>query len=222
MRIKPTARAFKAAALLAFATIPALSSLSTVSQAGALAPIWTGAYVGFHGGANWADVDISNVGSFETSAATGGGHAGFNFGFGAFVAGIEGDLNYDGSETSFTTAGGGRGNLDVDWNASLRGRVGVPVGPALLYATAGFAWTEKTLASTSATSAASSTSHTFNGVVYGIGAESYVLPNLSVRLEALRYDYGSDALSFSGASAAAQDIDPGDTVVRAGVTFHLN
>lgn len=222
MRIRPSACAIKAAALLAFAAVPALTYFSSASQAGALAPIWTGAYIGFHGGANWADVDIGNVGSFETSAATGGGHAGFNLGFGAFVAGIEGDLSYDGSETSFSTAGGGRGNLDVDWNASLRGRVGVPVGPALLYATAGFAWTEKTLASTSAAGASSSTSHTFNGVVYGIGAKSYVLPNLSVRLEALRYDYGSKDLSFGGASAAAQEIDPGDTVVRAGVTFHLN
>ena len=222
MRIKPSARALKAAALVVFATIPAIATLSTAARAGALAPIWTGAYVGFHGGATWADVDIGNVGSFDTSAATGGGHAGFNLGFGAFVAGIEGDLNYDGSETGFSTAGGGSGNLGVDWNASLRGRIGVPVGPALLYATAGFAWTEKTLATTSAAGLSSSTSHTFNGVVYGIGAESYVLPNLSVRLEALRYDYGSYALSFGGASAAAQDIDPGDTVVRAGVTFHLN
>jgi outer membrane immunogenic protein len=222
MRIKPSARAVKAAALLAFTAIPALSLFSIASKADALAPIWTGAYAGFHGGATWGDVDINNVGSFDTSAATGGGHAGFNLGFGSFVAGIEGDLNYDGSETGFTIAGGGRGNLDVDWNASLRGRIGVPVGPALLYATAGFAWTEKTLASTSAAGITSSTSHTFNGVVYGIGAETYVLPNLSVRLEALRYDYGSDALSFSGAAAAAQDIDPGDTVVRAGVTFHLN
>ncbi len=222
MRIKPSARAFKAAALLAFATVPALSSLSTAVQADALAPIWTGAYIGFHGGATWADVDIGNAGSFDTSAATGGGHAGFNLGFGSFVAGVEGDLNYDGAETGFTTSGGGRGTLNADWNTSLRGRIGVPVGPALLYATAGFAWTEKTITSTSAAGVTSSTNHTFNGVVYGIGAESYVLPNLSVRLEALRYDYGSDALSFSGAAAAAQDIDPGDTVVRAGVTFHLN
>ena len=222
MRIKSSARAVRAAALLALAAVPAISSLTTSAHAGSLAPIWTGAYAGFHGGATWGDVDINNLGSFDTSAATGGGHAGFNMGFGSFIAGIEGDLNYDGSQTSFTTAGGGRGNLDVDWNASLRGRIGVPVGPALLYATAGFAWTERTLASTSATGAATSTSHTFNGVVYGIGAESYVLPNLSVRLEALRYDYGSDALSFSGAAAATQEIDPGDTVVRAGVTFHLN
>ncbi len=222
MRIKSFARAFRAAALFAITAVPAITSLSTTSQAGALAPIWTGAYIGFHGGATWADVDINNVGSFDTSAATGGGHAGFNLGFGNFVAGVEGDLNYDGSETGFTTAGSARHNLDVDWNASLRGRIGVPVGPALLYATAGFAWTEKTLVSTSAAGVASSTNHTFTGVVYGIGAESYVLPNLSVRLEALRYDYGSDALSFSGAGAAAQDIDPGDTVVRAGVTFHLN
>jgi len=58
--------------------------------------------------------------------------------------------------------------------------------------------------------------------VYGIGAETYVMPNLSLRLEALRYDYGSEDLSIGGAAAALQEIDPSDTVVRAGVTFHLN
>ena len=46
--------------------------------------------------------------------------------------------------------------------------------------------------------------------------------NMSVRLEALRYDYSSDNLSITGAKNALQEIDPSDTVVRAGVTFHLN
>ncbi|MEQ1716454.1 MAG: outer membrane beta-barrel protein [Hyphomicrobium sp.] len=210
------------ASAAALAALIALSSFPHAARADSFAPIWTGAYAGFHGGANWADVDFSSIGSASNTAFTGGGHAGFNMGFGNFIAGFEGDVNYDGSSFGYTTAGGARGNLDVDWNASLRGRIGLPVGPALLYATAGFAWTEKSLAETSLSGATSSTSHTFAGVVYGIGAETYVMPNLSLRLEALRYDYGSERLSLGGAAAAAQDIDPSDTVVRAGVTFHLN
>jgi hypothetical protein len=38
---------------------------------------------------------------------------------------------------------------------------------------------------------------TFDGVVYGIGAETYILPPLSLRLELLRYDYGTDRLSVA-------------------------
>lgn len=222
MRCTSFARLCRAALLAALAAFPASAITTAKSEAQSLAPIWTGAYAGFHGGANWADADISSAGSFDSSAFAGGGHLGYNFAIGGLIAGIEGDLNYDGADVSFTTAGGGTGTLDADWNSSIRGRLGVPVGPALFYATAGFAWSDKTLATTTAAGTTSSTSHTFNGVVYGIGAEAYVLPNLSLRLEALRYDYGSENLSFSGATAAAQDVDPSDTVVRAGVTFHLN
>ena len=192
------------------------------ARADVFAPIWTGVYAGFHGGATWADVDFANIGATDTSAFTGGGHAGFNMQFGGLIAGVEGDLNYDGGSVGYEIVGGPRASLDVDWNASLRGRIGMPVGPALLYATAGIAWTERTFAETSATGISSATDHTFTGVVYGLGAETYVMPNLSLRLEALRYDYGSEKLSLGGALNAVQEIDPSDTVVRAGVTFHLN
>ncbi|MGL4396146.1 MAG: outer membrane protein [Hyphomicrobium sp.] len=208
-----------AAALFA---VPCLATLPTPANADVLAPIWTGVYAGFHGGAKWTDIDTDNLGSFDTSAATGGGHLGFNVGLGAVIVGIEGELNYDGSDLDYVTSAGGNANLQTDWNSSLRARIGMPVGPALLYATAGFAWSEQTLHETSLTGASYSGSNTFTGVVYGIGAETYVLPNLSLRLEALRYDYGSEDISLQSAGGIAQDFDPSETVVRAGVSFHLN
>lgn len=212
---RPSRAASLAIAATALLLLPAASA-----RANPLAPIWTGAYVGFHGGGSWGTIDFKDITSSDTSTWTGGGHAGYNLGFGAFVAGVEGDLNYDGSNASYDFGGGG-GSLDSNWSATLRGRVGVPVGPALLYATAGFAWKGSTFVETAGGGLSASQDHTFVGAVYGIGAESYVLPNLSVRLEALRYDYGAEKLSLSGAVNAVE-IDPSDTVVRAGVTFHLN
>ena len=220
-----TSRAYGAAAALTLAicaTPQLLPFQVSDARAGVLAPIWTGAYIGFHGGANWSDLDTDLSSTVSSSSFQGGGHVGYNVGLGGVVVGLEGDANYDGSEFGFSTAGGGTGSLGVDWNGSIRGRVGVPIGPALLYATAGYAWTEMTLTEKSAAGASFSASHSFNGVVYGAGIESYVLPNLSLRLEALRYDYGSDKISISGAAASVQDIDPSDTVVRGGITFHLN
>ena len=212
-----------AALTLVLSGAPIFSNLTrSEARADMLAPIWTGAYVGFHGGAKWADIDTSSGSSISDTNATGGGHAGFNFGLGGVVLGIEGDANLDGSSFGFTTAGGGTGSFDTDWSGTIRGRIGMPVGPALLYATAGYAWNETTLTSKTATGGTFNSSYTFSGVVYGVGAEAYVLPNLSLRLEALRYDYSADSLSLSGASSLVQEIDPSDTVVRAGVTFHLN
>lgn len=217
-----SARSMRAALAAAFAAVPVVFVTPSAVQANPLSPIWTGAYVGAHGGAVWSDINVSDIGNINTAAITGGGHAGFNLGFGAFVAGFEGDISGNGSDLGFTTANGGTVSLSNDWTGTLRGRVGIPVGPALLYATAGFAWTGTTLAEKSTAGSSTSSSHTFTGVVYGIGAESYVLPNMSVRLEALRYDYSSDNLSITGAKNALQEFDPSDTVVRAGVTFHLN
>lgn len=191
------------------------------AHAGMYAPIWSGVYVGVHGGANWSDVDFSNIGSAESSAFVGGGHVGLNVPIGNIIAGIEADLDVD--NTSFTYWGGGAvGHMDADWGASLRGRLGMMAGPVLLYATAGVAWKDVSIVETSWNGASASSSTTLTGVVYGIGAETYVLPNLSLRLEALQYDYGSEDLSLAGAASAVQEIDPSDTVVRAGITFHLN
>ncbi|MGQ0672717.1 MAG: outer membrane protein [Hyphomicrobium sp.] len=192
------------------------------ADANPLSASWTGLYGGVHGGANWVDVDTSSLGNFYDSAASYGLHAGYNVGLGGFVVGIEGDASFDGSELSFSTGVGGTANFETDWRGTVRGRFGLSLGPALLYATAGYAWTAATLSDTDVNGGRTTFDQTFHGVVYGVGVESYVLPNISLRLEALRYDYGAEDISFRGANSALESFDPSDTVVRAGITFHLN
>ena len=207
-----------AAMALAMAGAPLI--LSEAARAdGALAPIWTGVYVGAQGGIDWADLDTDFNSGFSTRGVSGGGHLGFNWGVGGLVVGVEADATVSNAEFNFTTNGNGS-TLSTDWSGTLRGRVGVPVGPALYYATLGYAWSDVAIA-TSSGGGTFNDSRRFDGIVYGVGAEAYVLPNLSVRLEALRFDYASDRLSLAGA-ANTIEVDPSDTVVRAGLTFHLN
>lgn len=187
-----------------------------------LAPIWTGAYLGFHGGANWADAGTDLNSTASSSSFQFGGHAGYNVGLGFVVLGVEADANFDNSDFAFSTAGGGTGTVSTDWSGTIRGRAGLPFGPLLLYATAGYAWSATALTDKTASGTDFSGNHTFSGTVYGGGVEAFVLPNMSVRLEALRYDYSADKISVSGAANSVQEIDPSDTVVRAGLTFHLN
>jgi hypothetical protein len=59
-------------------------------------------------------------------------------------------------------------------------------------------------------------------IVYGVGAEAYVLPNLSARLEALHFDHTSNQFSIAAAGGGVEEFDPSETVVRGGLTFHLN
>lgn len=211
------------AAAAMIAALAATSNLPTSAKADVLSPIWTGVYAGVHGGANWSDVDFNNLSSASGTAFMGGGHVGMNMNFGNLIAGVEGDIDYDGSSYGYTVLPSGTtGTLDVDYTATLRGRIGFNAGPALLYATAGIAWSERSVLETTAGGVSASNSQLLTGVVYGIGAETFVMPNMSVRLEALRYDYGSEDISIAGAASALKEIDPSDTVVRAGVSFHLN
>lgn len=215
-------RALRRLRIAAFLTALLTPSIAvTAASADPLSPIWTGIYIGAHGGASWADIDISNAGALDTSRASFGGHVGYNLGLGGFVVGIEADASHTGMSTSLDVSGGGSVAVESDWTGSIRGRLGVPIGPALVYATAGWAWTNASITELSAAGTRTSASTTLDGVVYGIGAEAYVLPSISVRLEALRTDYRTESLSLDGGAVALRDLDHGDTTVRAGVTLHF-
>lgn len=218
----PMIRARRAAIIAAALAPLSLAITPTTATADPLAPIWAGLYVGAHGGVNWSELDTDMTSVLNATSFSGGGHIGYNIEFGRTVLGIEADANYDSSDFAFGYGGGGSASYDVDWNGTIRARAGLAFGPALFYATAGYAWTNATLTQTTATGISSSSEQHFDGVVYGAGIESYVMPNMSLRLEALRYDYAADKLSMTGAANSIQEFDPSDTVVRAGVTFHLN
>jgi outer membrane immunogenic protein len=185
-----------------------------------LAPIWTGVYVGVQGGANWKNVSTDFSSGFSTQGVSGGGHAGLNWGLGGLVIGLEADASLDDAELRYSTMGNTT-KLNTDWSGTVRGRLGIPVGPALFYATVGYAWSNMSISGNDGTTNFKGT-HRFDGIAYGVGAEAYVLPNLSARLEALHFDYGSDQLSIAGAAGGVEEFDPSETVVRAGLTFHLN
>jgi len=184
------------------------------------APIWTGVYFGVQSGVNWKDIDTDINSGFSASGVTGGGHAGFSWGVGGLVVGLEADANLDNAELRYS-AMGNTTKLDTDWSGTVRGRLGMPVGSELIYATVGYAWSNVTISNRDGTSNFRGT-HRFDGIVYGVGVEAYVLPNLSARLEGLHFDYASDQLSIAGASGRVEEFDPSETVVRGGLTFHLN
>jgi len=203
---------------------PALLLIATPLHAAdnALMPSWTGAYIGAHGGMNWRDVDFTSLQSGDHEGAQFGVHAGYNLGLGVVVLGIEGDASYDGSELDFTTANGGTAELSVDWAGSVRGRVGLPLGPFMAYATAGWAWTETKLVERTTSGATSTSEATISGPVYGLGVEAFILPGISARAEFLNYDYGTENFSFQDVSTGLQDTDLTDRVFRVGVSIQLN
>jgi outer membrane immunogenic protein len=198
-----------------------LPATTPSAMANPLAPIWTGAYIGLNGGVALADVDSDAFDFQDTSRAGFGGHVGYNLGLGSWMIGIEFDASHHGSSQAVSTAAGGSATFETDWQGTVRGRLGMSVGPALLYATAGWAWTGAALLESTPSGSLHNADATYNGVVYGIGAEAFILPSISLRLEALRFDYGTAELSVGDGFQALREVELQDTLIRAGVTIHL-
>jgi outer membrane immunogenic protein len=225
-------------AMLAIPLVLALASSATPAIADSdqlpawQPPIWTGTYVGLQGGMNWLDVSIDPLGSYALNGGFGGGHVGFNYQFGTIVAGAEADVNLETGETSASANGASYGfpnatasaHSAVTSSGSVRARAGIPLGQTLVYATAGYSWTNiefDAKAHSGTTSVNYSSGFSFDGLVYGAGAETFITQNITFRLEVLHTDYAAKPLSIRGHYSGV-DFDPSSDAVRAGVSWHFN
>ena len=111
---------------------------------------WSGFYVGGHAGLANArtqgDPDLGfgppNLFStdFDMSGALYGGQVGYNWQTGSTVFGIEGSLSGSSMQGNTTCAVLLECKRDLDWLATVAGKVGYAWGGSLLYAMGGVAW----------------------------------------------------------------------------------
>ncbi|MGH6989379.1 MAG: OmpA family protein [Stellaceae bacterium] len=109
---------------------------------------WSGPYVGLQGGYAWGDSTGGlSISGFpvpyhpEPKGIIGGAHAGFDWQWGHFVLGAEGDIegaNITGSDTQTHIANEVKVTNNLD--ASLRGKAGLAVNRVLFYGTGGVAF----------------------------------------------------------------------------------
>jgi len=156
--------------------------------------------------------------SIKPASIIGGFDAGYNWQAGNYLAGIEGDIEWlhlSGSASSGPVAiPGGAGNTftitssaDIDWLATLRGRLGFTSGNWLFYATGGAAFTTlhgnfEFSETFSPSTEAASVSGSQTGYVVGGGVETYVWRQWSVKAEYLFVDFGSVTASGVDAGVA--------------------
>jgi outer membrane immunogenic protein len=185
---------------------------------------WTGFYVGLNAGASFADVkwdhtatgawlgtttktglDTFGDGSSNRTNFTGGIQAGYNYQFGALVAGIEADIGYFSTKRrTQTSAVIAAGRIDFttntgagDYLGTVRGRIGVAFDRFLIYATGGLAITETRLSqqvffAATGSTASGSSSKTQVGYTIGAGAEYAFTNNWTVKAEYLFLDFGKN------------------------------
>lgn len=151
---------------------------------------WTGFYIGANVGAVWDDSNDVDIADDATLIA--GGHLGYNWqGPRNLVIGVEGDLSY---------------LDDVEYLATIRGRLGYAMGSTLLYATGGAAFIgfdEDQFGD-----------DTDTGWVAGLGFEHKLRQNVSFGLEGLYY-------GFEGEDEVGDDADANFWAARARLTYHF-
>ena len=224
---------------------------------------WSGLYIGLHAGYGWGehegtglyDADEMFRGGFDIEGGLAGGQIGYNFQTGSLVLGIEADASWTDIDGSGAFDIGPTGNptyrwdiqTDVEWLASLRGRIGLLLTPTfLIYGTGGVAWADINSRQQSFCYAAgrncavdvqvtdTSSSETVVGWVAGLGAEWQFAQGWSLKAEWQHYDFGDVDTKFHGVANPnglqggvtnenyTNDTFPGDLtldVIRLGVNY---
>lgn len=216
--------------LKTFAAAASLSVLALAATPVCAQPIlggpWSGLYVGGHiGGAfdpnklsfqdQSAAQDLSFHSNDDNTRLLGGVQLGYLWQPGGIVFGAEGDTSWA---------------KDINYLSSVRGVVGVPAGPVLVYGTGGAAFkgAREQFAVNSAAGGVSEFRRTVNkdGWVAGAGVETFVAPGLSLGVEGLYYGLGRDTANLAtpttnGAEAFAVKDDRNFGVVRARLNYHF-
>ena len=197
---------------------------------------WSGPYVGVEGGYGWGSSHHSDdgfeSGGFQNKGGLVGGEAGFNWQLSNIVVGIEGDMSWAdiGGRTAGTADGlcGGDANPNcrtrLDDLGTVRGRVGLALGPLLPYATGGLAFGGVHAAEghNGDDDAFGSGSSYRAGWTVGAGLEAMVMPQVTAKLEYLHVDLGNGPVftdTFGDGSSGAQNVDFRTDIVRAGIAF---
>ncbi|MBR2118043.1 MAG: outer membrane protein [Pseudomonadota bacterium] len=174
----------------------------TVNQP--LANSWIGPYIGGNLGYGWGDV--SNNGA-KPSGVLGGLQAGYNWQNGAWVAGIEADLQLNSADDTFAPW-----KFSNPWFGTVRGRVGYAFNSVLLYGTGGLAFG----ALKAQLPGGLSETNTSAGWTIGAGAEFALNQNWSAKVEYLYIDLSEKNFLTTGMSNGYQF-----STVRVGVNYRF-
>ncbi len=197
------------------------------------APTWTGFYIGIEGGGGWGRESWSFAGpaglthSHNKDGGLFGGVLGFNYQAGQWVFGVEGMYNWADLKGSSPIVPGFSAGSDIDWLASVTGRLGYTWGSTLLYVKGGGAWTrsDEWTRNDILGTLNSAARIDRSGYTVGVGLEYLFAPNWSAKVEYNYYDFGSKTATLvDGAGLPVDVINSKFDIhtVKAGVNFHFN
>ncbi len=212
---------------------------------------WSGIYVGAHAGYGFGETESnlkrqlgfsSPLGSLDVDGFVGGVHAGITYQMTGFVVGLEADfggstVGGSGVDTNPLFVGPVHGTWDLEWQGSVRARLGYAVDRLLVYGTGGFAYGNAaikasvtsaggggpaTAAAAAATTTSASEDKFLTGWTLGAGLEYAFTDNLMARVEYRYTDLGEATYSATTAlGAGSASFGVTDSQVLAGISYRF-
>jgi outer membrane immunogenic protein len=189
---------------------------------------WTGFYIGGHvgwghGEKDWRFVTTGLSTSHDPDGFLGGGQVGFNWQTGALVFGVEGQFSwadFEGSSicpgVTFTC------KTNIDFLATLAGRIGFAAANWLFYVKGGAAWIDEEFKATDGFFVFKGSSDEIGWMV-GAGIEYGFTPNWSAKVEYNFMDFGSERIAFVDQFGFRDDFDRDQQVhlVKFGINYRF-
>src|SRR5262245_10062315 len=209
-----------------------------ITKAPVAAPLaiydWSGFYIGGHIGGAFADKDWSDptvfpsgMGSHHAGGFLAGAQAGFNIHVCAWVFGSEGDWSWTNADGEHQCDIGVTCRTELNWLATVTGRVGYAFNTFLLYAKGGVAFVDEDQSvffSGFPDFFPATASVTRTGWTVGTGLEWAFAPNWSAKIEYDFMDFGTDSINFAvaGLPVGPLEIDQQVHVAKAGINYRFN
>jgi outer membrane immunogenic protein len=198
-------------------------------------PTWAGFYVGVQGGGAWGTSDETYVAfpnspgfaatqNYDTSGGFVGGVAGYNWQFGTFVIGIEGDYHWADINGRSATINAGAGDTyftKLRGFGDIKGRLGYTAGDALFFVSGGAAVGDFQHRYDNGPLNSFSQTDTRWGWTVGVGAEYMFAPSWSAKVEYNYVDFGKSTLQYSGFATDRSEWKDTMHTVKAGVSYHF-
>lgn len=207
---------------------------------------WTGFYLGGNVGWGLEHLDVTNVGTINSTnfpagysssadldGVLGGVQAGFDWQFNPnWLVGIGGDYDWSGIKGDSDNIGAVNSAVvshihrTTPWLATLTGRVGFVANDWLLYAKGGAAWARAksdsyTTNAAGATTTTTTGEETRTGWTVGGGVEYRFAPHWSALLEYDYMDFGTETVSQLVTMGTSAPVLTGVTLLRDS-TLHVN
>lgn len=203
---------------------------------------WSGFYIGGHVGYGWGSKEWTRIGgsggedgngsvrSFDPDGFLGGGQVGINYQVNQWVFGIEGEISWSdvgGGFAGTNNNGPASWNTDINWIATLAGRIGYAFDRSLLYVKGGVAWADEDYTHPATGGQLQAFNYTGSatrtGWLIGAGYEYAFGQNWSARLEYNYMDFGTKSITLNEVSGrfATFDVDQQLHAIKFGVNYRF-